>query len=58
MTTETTPAAPFGTIALCISGGGYRASTYGLGTIDMLDLLGLLDDVMLISTVSGGTSRA
>jgi predicted acylesterase/phospholipase RssA len=55
MTTETTPAAPFGTIALCISGGGYRASTYGLGTIDMLDLLGLLDDVMLISTVSGGT---
>jgi predicted acylesterase/phospholipase RssA len=55
MTTEPSSGAPFGNIALCISGGGYRASTYGLGTIDMLEMLGLLDDVKLISTVSGGT---
>lgn len=46
---------PFGNIALCLSGGGYRAAAYALGSIDMLELLGLLDNVKLISTVSGGT---
>src|SRR4051794_2534168 len=46
---------PFGDIALCLSGGGYRAATYALGTLSMLDELGLLDDVKLLSTVSGGT---
>lgn len=59
MTPETSPSsAPsgrFGRIALCLSGGGYRAATYALGTIDMLDELGLLKDVKLLSTVSGGT---
>ena len=48
-------ASPFGNIALCLSGGGYRAATYALGTIDMLQLVELLDDVKLMSTVSGGT---
>lgn len=48
-------AAPFGNIALCLSGGGYRAATFALGTVDMLDELGLLDDVKLFSTVSGGS---
>jgi predicted acylesterase/phospholipase RssA len=47
--------APFSNIALCLSGGGYRAATYALGTIDMLDQLGLLENVKLLSTVSGGT---
>src|SRR4051794_20618409 len=46
---------PFGDIALCLSGGGYRAATYALGTLSMLDELDLLDDVKLLSTVSGGT---
>jgi hypothetical protein len=46
---------PFGDIALCLSGGGYRAATYALGTLHMLDELNLLDDVKLLSTVSGGT---
>ena len=46
---------PFGDIALCLSGGGYRAATYALGTLLMLDELDLLDDVKLLSTVSGGT---
>jgi predicted acylesterase/phospholipase RssA len=55
MTPETSATAPFGNIALCLSGGGYRAATYALGTIDMLDELDLLKDVKLLSTVSGGT---
>lgn len=46
---------PFGDIALCLSGGGYRAATYALGTLKMLNELDLLDDVKLLSTVSGGT---
>ena len=46
---------PFGPIALCLSGGGYRAATFALGTLAMLDELALLDDVKLLSTVSGGT---
>ena len=46
---------PFGDIALCLSGGGYRAATYALGTLVMLNELDLLGDVKLLSTVSGGT---
>ena len=46
---------PFGDIALCLSGGGYRAATYALGTLSMLDELNLIEDVKLLSTVSGGT---
>ncbi|MCD9186132.1 MAG: patatin-like phospholipase family protein [Pyrinomonadaceae bacterium] len=46
---------PFGDIALCLSGGGYRAATFALGTLSMLDELNLLKDVKLLSTVSGGT---
>lgn len=55
MTVETSVEKPFGDIALCLSGGGYRAATYALGTLSMLDELDLLDDVKLLSTVSGGT---
>lgn len=46
---------PFGEIALCLSGGGYRAATFALGTLSMLEELNLLGDVKLLSTVSGGT---
>jgi predicted acylesterase/phospholipase RssA len=55
MVSQNTATAPFGNIALCLSGGGYRASTFALGTVDMLDELGLLSDVKLLSTVSGGS---
>jgi predicted acylesterase/phospholipase RssA len=46
---------PFSEIALSLSGGGYRAAAFHLGTLDMLRRLGLLDSVKVISTVSGGT---
>lgn len=55
MPAENVPQKRFGEIALCLSGGGYRAATYALGTLDMLDELNLLTDVKLLSTVSGGT---
>ncbi|HEY0427312.1 MAG TPA: patatin-like phospholipase family protein [Pyrinomonadaceae bacterium] len=55
MTPENVPQKRFGEIALCLSGGGYRAATYALGTLDLLDELDLLADVKLLSTVSGGT---
>ncbi|HUR96745.1 MAG TPA: patatin-like phospholipase family protein [Pyrinomonadaceae bacterium] len=55
MTIQNTSIDRFGNIALCLSGGGYRAATYALGCIDMLQLAGLAGDVKLMSTVSGGT---
>jgi|CXWL01.1.fsa_nt_gi predicted acylesterase/phospholipase RssA len=45
----------FGPIALSLSGGGYRAAAFHLGTLSMLRDLGLLEDVKTISTVSGGS---
>ncbi|CCH56214.1 patatin [Fibrisoma limi BUZ 3] len=42
-------------IALALSGGGFRAAAYHLGTLKALHTLGLLDNVRMISTVSGGT---
>jgi predicted acylesterase/phospholipase RssA len=52
---ETPSTASFGNIALCLSGGGYRATTFALGSVDILDELDLLKDVKLFSTVSGGS---
>lgn len=45
----------FSEIALSLSGGGYRAAAFHLGTLEMLERLGLLDKVSALSTVSGGT---
>ena len=45
----------FTKIALSLSGGGYRAASFHLGTLVTLDELGLLDSVKILSTVSGGT---
>lgn len=45
----------FKEIALSLSGGGYRAAAFHLGTLRMLDKLRLLRDVKVLSTVSGGT---
>ncbi|WP_233609479.1 patatin-like phospholipase family protein [Corallococcus sp. AB049A] len=46
---------PLGPLALCLSGGGYRAAAFHLGTLRFLDTVGLLSDVVGLSTVSGGT---
>ncbi|HEY0385660.1 MAG TPA: patatin-like phospholipase family protein [Pyrinomonadaceae bacterium] len=55
MSAQTTSDTPFKEIALTLSGGGYRAAAFHLGTVDCLKRLGLLDNVTMLSTVSGGT---
>jgi len=40
--------------ALCVSGGGIRSATFGLGVIQGLARRGLLDKFHYLSTVSGG----
>ena len=40
--------------ALCISGGGLRSATFGLGVLQGLARCGLLDRFHYLSTVSGG----
>ena len=42
-------------IGLSLSGGGYRASGFHLGLLTYLHKIGLLPQVTMISTVSGGT---
>ncbi len=42
-------------IGLALSGGGYRAAAFHLGTLKKLNELNLLDKVDVISTVSGGS---
>jgi predicted acylesterase/phospholipase RssA len=54
------PSKPLQKIALSCSGGGYRASSFHLGTMSYLNRLNyqkkpLLEKVTMISTVSGGT---
>ncbi|HEX2187971.1 MAG TPA: patatin-like phospholipase family protein [Longimicrobiaceae bacterium] len=46
---------PLGPIGLALSGGGYRAAGFHLGVLRMLERVGLLGDVVALSTVSGGT---
>ncbi|MFP2925031.1 patatin-like phospholipase family protein [Pyxidicoccus sp. 3LG] len=60
MSPESTPPAsgphgPLGPLALSLSGGGYRAAAFHLGTLRFLDTVGLLPSVVGLSTVSGGT---
>ncbi len=45
----------FESIGLALSGGGYRAAAFHLGTLGYLNRVGLMDKVNAISTVSGGT---
>lgn len=47
-----------GEIALCLSGGGYRAAAFHLGVMKVLDSMGLMDRVKFLSTASGGTITA
>lgn len=42
-------------IGLALSGGGYRAAAFHLGTLRKLNNLGILDKVDVLSTVSGGS---
>lgn len=46
---------PLGPLAISLSGGGYRAAAFHLGTFRLLHDVGLLDDVVGLSTVSGGS---
>jgi len=45
-------------IGLALSGGGYRAAAYHIGTLRALNRLGILDKVNVISSVSGGSITA
>lgn len=42
-------------VALCLSGGGYRAALFHLGALRRLNELGVLSTVETISSVSGGS---
>lgn len=42
-------------LALCLSGGGFRAALFHLGALRRLNELGLLSKIDTISTVSGGS---
>lgn len=42
-------------IGLALSGGGYRAAAYHIGTLRALSRLGILDKVDVISSISGGS---
>src|SRR5438105_5519370 len=42
-------------IALCLSGGGFRAALFHLGALRRLNELGVLSTVETISSVSGGS---
>lgn len=48
----------FNQIALAFSGGGFRAASYTLGTLSLLERVGLLKSVKAISSVSGGSITA
>lgn len=45
-------------IALCLSGGGFRAALFHLGAVRRLNELGILSRVDTITAVSGGTTIA
>src|SRR5713226_41389 len=45
-------------VALCLSGGGYRAMLFHLGALWRLNQFGLLRGLVRISSVSGGSITA
>lgn len=53
--TSTPETVGIGNIAISCSGGGYRASAFHLGSLDLLEKIGLLNQVKMLSTVSGGS---
>jgi NTE family protein len=42
-------------VGLALSGGGYRATAFHLGTLNKLHELGVLDNIDVMSTISGGS---
>ncbi|TAJ13752.1 hypothetical protein DMA11_07815 [Marinilabiliaceae bacterium JC017] len=42
-------------LGLALSGGGFRAAAFHLGTLRKLQTLGILDKVEVLSTISGGS---
>ena len=42
-------------VALCLSGGGFRAALFHLGALRRLNELGILSKINAISSVSGGS---
>ncbi len=46
---------PFEKIALCFSGGGYRAAAFHIETLTYLKKINMFEDVTLFFTVSGET---
>ena len=52
------PAAPAVGIALCLSGGGYRAMLFHLGPLWRLNELAYLPKLLRVSSVSGGSIAA
>ena len=51
-------AKPIPGIGLCLSGGGYRAMLFHLGALWRLNELGILREVVRVSSVSGGSLTA
>jgi NTE family protein len=47
-----------GGLALCLSGGGFRAALFHLGAVRRLSELGILSKITTISSVSGGSILA
>ena len=45
-------------IGLALSGGGFRATAFGLGALRALYDRGVLDDVTVVSGISGGSLLA
>lgn len=43
------------TIGLALSGGGFRASAFHLGVLKRLEEVGVLQEIAILSTVSGGS---
>src|SRR5689334_18847690 len=52
------PAQPEQGIALCLSGGGYRAMLFHLGALWKLNEIGYLKKLARVSSVSGGSITA
>jgi predicted acylesterase/phospholipase RssA len=56
--TDTAPSPEITRIGLCFSGGGFRASFFALGVLRYLAEAGVIDRVVAISAVSGGSIAA
>src|SRR5262245_32760704 len=55
---EHAPRPPAAGIALCLSGGGYRAMLFHVGALLRIKELGLLPKINWFSSVSGGSITA